>query len=209
MKKLLTSTIILTTTAALSAKSVFADYQLPAFTTCTNPQGSLIANYDNGMHAIAGQDGLENGSDSVYSLDTNLTQVTQCYCPTTADPGIQTNWLQVSNLSDEEIQQLENSGWIYIANGSGWGLSNNPYMAKNSRYVCTASALITAVVQSVNVSAPSNNNTNTSSSGSTPLHPGSAGQALPNTGGSAELFEYIGVGTLLLAISYLLKKIAA
>lgn len=205
---------IFTTTAAVFVGIAHADYQTPSFTACNNPQGSIIANYPRGNHAIAGQDSSESGSDTVYALDTNDNQVTQCYCPATEINGIQTNWLQAGALSAADIQSLENSGWVYIANGATWGLSSGPYLAQNNTYVCNGSGQeaspsspITATVQSVEVSAPSNSNSNSSSNSNNT--PSSSGATLPNTGGSVELFEYIGAGALLLAISFLFKKIAA
>ncbi|HSW96972.1 MAG TPA: LPXTG cell wall anchor domain-containing protein [Candidatus Saccharimonadales bacterium] len=195
--------------AAIFSAPVFADYQTPTFPLCTNPQGSVIANWDTGSHAIAGQMSQVDGKDTVYKLDDALNKVTQCYCPPTELNGIQTNWLQASNISEEEKQQLLNNGWVYIENGSSWGLANAPYLAQNMSFVCNSSTpptpVITAVVQGADVTnnnSSSNSSSSSSSSSNTP-------SSLPNTGDSVTLLEITGVGILSILISFLLKKKAA
>ena len=73
------------------------------------------------------------GSDKVYTLDENTT--TQCFCAEDGQ-GIQTNWWKISSLTSDELKILENSGWLYVANGALWGLVEAPYMAINSNYTC-------------------------------------------------------------------------
>lgn len=203
MKKLLISALFLCASAALMATPVSAE--TPSFPLCTNPQGAVIANYDTGSHAIAGQLNLQDGKDTVYAVDS-LNQVTQCYCPPTDLNGIQTNWLDAATISEEEKQQLLSNGWVYIPNGSSWGLANDPYLAQNINYTCNqggssnpSSSTITAIVQSSNQT----NNSSSNSSGNNP----SSGSTLPNTGDSIVLFEMIGLGLTSISISFLLKKI--
>ncbi|HSW88291.1 MAG TPA: LPXTG cell wall anchor domain-containing protein [Candidatus Saccharimonadales bacterium] len=211
MQKITFLLLGLIASAAIFSAPVFADYQTPTFPLCTNPQGSVIANWDTGSHAIAGQMSQVDGKDTVYSLDKELNQVTQCYCPPTELNGIQTNWLQASNISEEEKQQLLNNGWVYIQNGSSWGLANAPYLAQNMSYTCNSSgrstpSTITAVVQ-----AASSTNTNSSSNSSSSSSSSSSNtpSSLPNTGDSVVLLEIMGVGILSILISFLLKKKAA
>ena len=209
MHKLLLSLLILSLLTAFFAAKAHAEYQVPTFMSCTNPQGDVIAQTTNGDHAIAGQDGTVTGADTVYKFNG---QVTQCYCPPTELSGIQTNWMEISNLSEEEKQELKNNGWIIIENGSGWGLSNAPYAAQNNTYVCNGQtsqpgSTVTAVVQSADTNnSNSSSSSNNSSSNSSAPAPSSA---LPNTGGSVELLEAAGLGILFLAISALFKKLSA
>jgi LPXTG-motif cell wall-anchored protein len=220
MSKYFSTLLCLFLFAAFSVP-VFAMYQPPAFPVCTSPQGNVIAQYAEGSHAIAGQDGLQNGSDTVYAIDTNLNQVMQCFCPPTEMNGVQTNWLQANNLSDVEKQELKNNGWIE-ENGSAWGLANAPYFAKNTSYVCHGSAQqatpnspITAVVQSANATAPSSSNSTNGSSPSsgsgsnnTPSSSNSSFPSLPNTGDSIVVLQTLAGGILLFSLSFFLKKVA-
>jgi hypothetical protein len=105
----------------------------PSFPSCINPQGTLKANYTSGTHGVPGDTKTYTGSDSVYKL-TNSTLI-QCLCPTDGN-GIQTNWWKVSGMSENDINSLKNNGWIFIPNGSVWGLDNEPYLTKNLKYSC-------------------------------------------------------------------------
>ena len=110
---------------------------LPAFGSCLNPQGEVIASYENGTHGIVGQTKEAVGSDYVYQSSDN--GVTQCFCPEDGN-GIQTNWMDVSKLSTHEVETLKKEGWTYFATGSNWGLKDVPYLAKNSDYACRKNA---------------------------------------------------------------------
>lgn len=105
----------------------------PTFPSCTNPQGVVKVSYSEGIHGIPGDSRTYTGRDTVYTLTEDT--LTQCFC-SEDDEGIQTNWWKISSLSFDEIDYLKNLGWIYIPNGSDWGLKNAPYMAKNSTYSC-------------------------------------------------------------------------
>ncbi len=129
------SLFILTT---ISVRPAFADGAvLPDFGSCLNPQGDVIASYENGKHGIVGKTKEVIGSDSVYKSSSN--GVTQCFCPINGD-GIQTNWYKVSNVSPKDINVLKSQGWTYIVNGSSWGLEDAPYLAKNSKFACKGSS---------------------------------------------------------------------
>lgn len=131
----------------------------PSFPSCENPSGTLRVSYENGIHGIAGQSAEYRGSDKVYTLSES--QVLQCFCPADAN-GIQTDWWKADQLSQDDIDALLSSGWVYIPNGALWGLDPDPYLARNSSFSCggvggwsnssnTSSVLgsVTSTVQSV------------------------------------------------------------
>lgn len=118
----------------LSPATVFANYQLPSFDSCHNPSGDVQADYPVGQHAIVGINGLQNGSDKVFSNGND--NYTQCFCPPAGNTGIKTNWLAAGNISKEDKNVLITQGWIYIENGADWGLSSQPYLAKNIEFSC-------------------------------------------------------------------------
>lgn len=129
------------------------------FPSCIAPQGKLIANYDNGTHGIIGQ-GSRIGKDSVYLLDNGNTA--QCFCSVNGH-GIQTNWQKTSSLTQDEIKILENEGWIFVPDGTAWGLPEGSYLAKNSDYACYSSSTTnsssgTSIVQSASGNLASTGN---------------------------------------------------
>lgn len=105
----------------------------PTFPSCINPQGTLKVQYSDGTHGVPGDTNTYTGADSVYKLTDNT--LIQCLCPKNGN-GIQTNWWKVSTLSQADIDSLKNDGWIFVPNGSVWGLDNAPYVAKNLKYTC-------------------------------------------------------------------------
>jgi len=109
---------------------------LPTFPSCLNPQGTIKSTYSNGTHGIVGSSNSYSGSDTVYNVLGN--SVTQCFCGSDGQ-GIQTNWFEVSGLTQGEIQDLKNDGWFEVPNGLAWGLADKPYLAKNSNYSCNTS----------------------------------------------------------------------
>lgn len=106
---------------------------VPTFPTCSSPQGEVKVSYPEGTHGIPGDGTTYSGSDTVYQLDNGNLQ--QCFCSVNGQ-GIQTNWWRDSSLTSEERQILINSGWIYVPNGTLWGLDEIAYMAYNSTYSC-------------------------------------------------------------------------
>lgn len=132
MKRL---SILIILLISLVGKPAYRAYAIaePDFPSCVNPQGQVIASYPTGTHGIAGNTDTFTGSDAVFRL--NESQILQCFCSDTKE-GIQTNWLSAQNLSQDEITSYEADGWVYIPNGSLWGLSSTPYLAKNLNYSC-------------------------------------------------------------------------
>jgi hypothetical protein len=110
---------------------------IPSFPTCANPQGTIKASYSSGTHGVPGDQTTYTGADTVYRLSDDTLM--QCLCPTTGD-GIQTNWMKSRLFTELEIRRLLNRGWIFIPDGSVWGLTYEPYLAKNSTYACHGSA---------------------------------------------------------------------
>jgi hypothetical protein len=133
-KKVLALTAI-STTLYLSAAFPVSANQTPDFGTCLNPQWSLTqTNYNsNNGNGVVGI-GSFSGTDKIYASGGN---VLQCLCTDNGE-GYQTNWLKASGFSSSEIQNLKAQGWIYIADGSQWGLSNTAYLAKNISYECNS-----------------------------------------------------------------------
>jgi len=105
----------------------------PGYPSCVNPVGSLKASYSSGVHGIPGDQGRFEGEDKVYT--TSDIGYMQCFCDTYGR-GIQTNWWKIPHLSADEIKSYEKDGWIFISNGQAWGLTNDPYLAKNIEYNC-------------------------------------------------------------------------
>ena len=158
----------------------------PTFPACSNPQGTLKVNYDQGSHGIVGDLSENRGTDAVYTLNTDT--LLQCFCSEDGR-GIQTNWWKVSSLTDEEIQTLKNSGWFFVANGALWGLASAPYLAKNSDYTCRGGpggAVLSATTRS------------------TPQVLG-----LATTGNAASIAALAVLGVVLLLLGILLAKISA
>jgi hypothetical protein len=136
MKKLFFISLLLSFIFLAEGKSVLAENAY--FTSCLTPVGTITANYPTGSHGIIGQ-GSQNGADTVYSLANDNAM--QCFCGSNGQ-GIQTNWLNASNLSSDQIKVYQNKGYIYVPDGTPWGLSNNPYLAQNITYSCGSSVSI-------------------------------------------------------------------
>ena len=109
---------------------------LPYFPRCPSPGGTLVVSYSEGWHWIVGDPALKWGSDSVYHIGSN--NYVQCYCPLNGNTGqgIQTNWLKISNISEDQKNQLLSQGWILVENGADFGLPQGVYLAKNSFFTC-------------------------------------------------------------------------
>ncbi len=136
MQTVFASFILLFLIGFLWAPLARAEYEIPtSFTSCHNPVGEVKADYPTGKHAIVGVVGLKSGSDKVFAVGND--NYTQCYCPTTGQIGIKTNWLAAGQISKEDQNVLITQGWVYIPNGANWGLSNQPYLAKNIEFICS------------------------------------------------------------------------
>lgn len=165
---------------------------IPDFPACSNPSGSIKAQYNTGNHGIAGSSQTFSGSDVVYQVSDKT--LTQCFCSDNGN-GTQTNWWKVSSLSQSDIDTLTNLGWIFVANGADWGLTNDPYMAFNSTYSCKSNG--------------QTNSTSTSNSGSVASASTSSGGSvlgLATTGDTAYLLSLFLVGSLLLFVGIILRR---
>lgn len=131
--KLILSAILGFAFLAVYVSNTFAAVIEPNFTSCVNPQGSIRASHTSGTHGVAGDTNTYTGVDTVYTLNENT--YTQCLC-TDNGQGIQTNWWNVSSLTQKDLDIFVNQGWIFIQNGSAWGLDSAPYLAKSSNFVC-------------------------------------------------------------------------
>lgn len=214
--------IVLAVAALLLCSSKVFAYESPSFPTCINPQGTVIAHYDTGLHAIAGDQTLHVGRDTVYQVTD--TTVLQCFCDE-QNNGIQTNWWKIAGntaagISQEQVDWFLQNGWIYIPNGSDWGLDQGPYLAKNSTFNCAECVTPTptptptpeVTVTPVATTTPEPGKTqsasaSTSSSGSTQaVMAATSVPALAGTGSSAQIvLTFIG-GLLSVSGSLLLKK---
>lgn len=112
---------------------VFAYPITPEFPVCSNPQGELKSEYSSGTHGIPGDTSSYTGSDKVYTVSNNT--LIQCFCPENGN-GIQTNWWKIDFVIESLIETYKNLGWIYVPDGSVWGLEQAPYLAQNLSYSC-------------------------------------------------------------------------
>lgn len=117
--------------------------KLPDFPSCKYPKGDKVAYYREGWHWIVGNSVLQWGKDSVYALRND--NYLQCFCPKKTNEadytpdykyGVQTNWLKANNISTQKQEELKTQGWIWVANGTDFGLASEPYLAKNLGYQC-------------------------------------------------------------------------
>jgi len=186
-----------------NASYAIADVTPPNFTSCLNPQGTIQARYDSGVHGIVGDSATYSGQDTVFSLSGN--NVTQCFCANTGQ-GIQTNWWDVRGMNPSDIAFLKNQGWILVQTGQTWGLVNDPYLAQNMNFTCSTTT--TAVVEGASeASSNSSNNggsTNSSSSSTSNTNQIAPLLQLANTGNIVFIYSVflagfclIGIGTYL------------
>lgn len=173
---------------------------MPSFTTCLAPNGTLKTAYDTGTHGIPGDTNSYSGSDKVYTVTDNYTM--QCFCAENGT-GVQTDWAKAGGFTEEEIKVYKNQGWIYIPNGADWGLSQGPYLAKNSSYSCkssgggSSSSTSSSSDSKVGGASASNNNNN-----------GGSVLGLANTGNTSfiALLMTIGFASILFSLVLRSKK---
>ena len=110
--------------------------EIPNFPSCTTPSGTVKASYQHGVHGIPGDQGQYVGRDIVFRVFAST--LIQCFCAATGS-GIQTNWWKKDSLTEDQIDQLAKLDWIYIPDGSAWGLDPVPYLAQNSSFNCGGS----------------------------------------------------------------------
>lgn len=144
LRKTLLITAVISSFAVAQPQQVYA-VTVPSFPSCVNPQGTLKVSYDSGVHGVVGMTDEKRGSDKVYQLSGN-DQLTQCFCPENGN-GIQTNWMKVGDKSQEDVETLKREGWIYVADGSAWGLDATAYLAKNSDYNCKSTTVTEKIIE--------------------------------------------------------------
>jgi len=189
--------IIIVITLFISAATSYA-YTIPQFPSCTAPQGNIKVYYDTGVHGIPGKSETFKGSDTVYVVSDSTLM--QCFCPENGNTGIQTNWWKISTLEEGMVKSLTDQGWIYIPDGSLWGLEAVNYFAKNSEYTCRASS-----------GGGESNSSSSSQEGiggeaSVPAA-ATAVLGLATTGNSALMAGLVLVGIFLLIIGIILYKV--
>lgn len=190
----------------------YADITPPDFPSCANPQGTIIANYDTGSHAIVGSVTLKTGIDTVYSVANNI--IIQCFCPPNTS-GIQTNWWKIPELTAQEIENFKSQGWTFIPEGALWGLQSGSYFAKNESYSCLSSGGGGGGGSGGGESSSSGSSGGSSSGGSGGGEVSGATQSssslgeilsLAATGNILTIYSLLGLGIILLSLSYLLAK---
>src|SRR3989442_482923 len=105
----------------VASSSIEAKENNLRFPSCPHPGGTLISEFKDGLHQIAGGSLIE-GSDFVFKLEDNL--FIQCFCPKTGNNGIQSTWVHESLLTSSKQQRLLDRGFIKISNGLDWGLTS-------------------------------------------------------------------------------------
>ncbi len=133
-KKLISALLGVVVFLASFVVQATAQVSPPDFPVCSvlSEQGDK-AHFESGLHQIPGG-GLLEGSDDVYSLGSG--NYYQCFCPPEGAEGIQTNWWRIDQLTQEEIQNFINSGWLFVGNGLVWDLEDADYLARNSASSC-------------------------------------------------------------------------
>lgn len=182
-------------TIQLGVQRAYAAITPPTFPVCINPQGTIVAKYDTGKHGIVGDSILHEGADTVYQLSN--TTFMQCFCPPNGQ-GVQTNWWNVANLDQSDIQSFISNGWMYQPQGLYWGLTNAPFLAQNANFTCNNQ--ITAVVESANET-----NKNPQSGGGNNQQSNTPTQLAP-TGNIVVLYGLLLIGALSIIISLLMRK---
>jgi hypothetical protein len=120
----------------VTVSPAYAAVVTPSFPVCSAPAGNRIASFDSGIHGIVGSSATFSGSDRVYAVSD--ATFLQCFCSSSGE-GIQSNWWNASALNEDQIKELQTSGWLYVPNGNVWGLQSGPFVVQNSSYSCLAS----------------------------------------------------------------------
>lgn len=170
----------------LTTTPVHAQAQQPVSSpqvTCITPSGEKIVTYADGIHGIVGDFRTFTGRDEVFALGNENTL--QCFCAKDGS-GVETIWW--SSFPEDSVDELTASGWIYVPNGSLWGLEPKPYLAKNTNYTCSADT------------TSSTGGTQVSDNGGEVL-----GETLAATGGKGIILALIFSGAFLLSAGIVLK----
>jgi hypothetical protein len=206
-KAFITSFLLLTflVTPGLSfAENTAKQLTSADFTVCANPQGTLRAEYASGTHGIPGSAATYTGSDKVFQLQSP-NQLTQCFCSEDGF-GIQTNWLKIKDMSKNEIESYKKSGWIYIPNGSNWGLEEGPYLAFNIEYSCKSNSGSGGGPGTSTGGGNSGGSTTSTSTSTTTSNPSVIG--LATTGNTKVLALITALGAMLVVTGLTLRRTA-
>lgn len=179
-------------------KVTHADQINIVFPSCLNPGISADITYTSGTHGIAGDNATYSGSDNVYKLEAN-TRVLQCFCGSNGQ-GIQTNWIKVDAISQEQLQSLIRQGWVEIPFGTDWGLDNSAYLAKNDSYACIGTALVQSAT-AINTNSSASQNNNSAAPGNNSVF-----ATLASTGNIISFFLTLSAGVLLLILGLMIRK---
>jgi hypothetical protein len=161
----------------------------PPQTTCITPTGDKIVTYLDGIHGVPGNLQTFTGKDEVFALAND--DALQCFCATNGT-GVETIWWSsFTGLTQAEIDNLVAQGWVFVPNGSAWGLATKPYLAKNTNFTCSG-------------------NTTTSSNPSQPSTPGQvlSVSTLAQTGGKGLISTLIYTAFALLILGLSLKLLS-
>jgi len=200
MKNLSLSLLGITLASAIFAGPVVASEV--QFTSCLTPNGSVVADYADGTHGIAGQ-GSVVGHDTVYSLGGG--NALQCLCDANEN-GTQTNWLKINDLSEDQIKVYQNQGWIYIPDGSAWGLTQGSYLAQNVSYSC-GSSTTNSGGGDTHGDGRTDGRTDGRSDGLGSIVQAAKGSAgLASTGDIKFVLSILGTGIILTAIGFYMRK---
>lgn len=109
----------------------------PPQATCITPTGEKIVTHLDGIHGVVGNLAAFTGRDEVFALGND--DALQCFCATNGN-GVETIWWSsFGGLTQDQIDSLIAQGWIFVPDGSAWGLAAKPYLAKNTNYLCPGS----------------------------------------------------------------------
>lgn len=185
--------IVISITSAPVAEAATA----PQFPSCENASGTVIAEYDTGVHGIPGKTGTYTGSDKVFVVTED--QILQCYCPDSGSQGIQSNWWKYQDISESDLKIFIKTGWVHILDGSLWGLDNSSYLVQNIPFSCSGTGGSSDSQDDSDSSSSSSSSSDNNSNG----RGGTTGQvlgvtSLADTGNSLAIFSLFGLSIVAL-----------
>ena len=168
-------------------------YSNRPFNDVNHMNDSLINNWN----SVVGE------NDTVYSLGGG--NALQCLCDANGN-GTQTNWLKINDLSEDQIKVYQNQGWIYIPDGSAWGLTQGSYLAQNVSYSC-GSSTTNSGGGDTHGDGRTDGRTDGRSDGLGSIVQAAKGSAgLASTGDIKFVLSILGTGIILTAIGFYMRK---
>lgn len=199
MKKLFTFLFLVTAFIAAAKPGFATETSLPS---CVAPTGNVIADYNDGTHGIVGN-GSKEGRDTVYAYGNG--NVLQCLCATDGN-GTQTIWLNASNLTNDQIKIYQNQGWIYVPDGTAWGLTEGSYLAQNTSYLCGgASSTVQSSGGDGRTDGRTDGRSDGRSDGASVVQAATGNNSLAATGDSIVVLSVLTFGILLLAVGFAMR----